>query len=305
MLGTVVDIRVGTGAATRADADCERIVETIVAEFRRLESVFSIYDADSELERWKRDEVDAGPELTAVLALALGWQARSEGAFNLGARSLHELWRRAESLDELPSRATLDDLIASIAEPPYEIAADGAVRRCGDVGGIDLNAIAKGWIVDRAIDAGADMATEVGVDSASLTLIVSAGGDLCHRGPEPVHAGIENPLRPYDNEPPIGHVSIRDEALATSGGARRGFRVAGEWFPHVIDPRTGEPVGAVASVSVVASDTATADVVATIAGLEAPETAVAVADRLATAALVIAPDGERRASSSWRAIGAD
>lgn len=69
-------------------------------------------------------------------------------------------------------------------------------------------------------------------------------------------------------------------AVATSGRARRGFRIDGRWYSHVIDPRTGWPVDAPASVSVVAPTAEVADVVATVVGVLGPRDGLAVAERL-------------------------
>lgn len=67
-----------------------------------------------------------------------------------------------------------------------------------------------------------------------------------------------------DNAPPLLTFDLCDAAVATSGSARRGFSVGEEWISHVLDPRTGQPAGSSASVTVVAADATTADAVATI-----------------------------------------
>ena len=65
-------------------------------------------------------------------------------------------------------------------------------------------------------------------------------------------------------------IELRDAGMATSGRARRGYRIGGRWYSHVIDPRTGRTVDDVASVTVVASSAATADVLATLLGVLHP-----------------------------------
>ena len=292
LLGTLVEVRVhGSDAAT-----AERIDRVVVAEMSRLEQVLSIFDPSSELARWKRGEVaEPSEELRTVLGLALDWQRRSDGAFNTSAGVLTALWRAAEASGCPPSRSARRAAAARIREPAYEVLADGRVRAVADLSGIDLNAFAKGWIVDRAIDA----AWAVG---ACGGLVVSAGGDLRHRGDQPIPVGIENPLRPFDNEPPIATIALANAALASSGRARRGFRVGDRWYAHVLDPRTGDTVDGVASISVVADDAATADVIATIAGVLPPAEAVVTADALGTACLVVSPEGERLANERWTAL---
>lgn len=302
VLGTVVDVQIATNdeAGPLPDHVCQRIDAAAISEMDRLEAIFSVFDPDSELERWKRGEAQPGPELRTVLALALTWQERSGGSFNLGVRSLHELWRRAEARDELPTPEVLRAAVTAIAEPPYRIDG-GSIVRTGEVDGIDLNALAKGWIVDRAVESAREAAVQAALDPAALDLVISAGGDLRHRGSGSVRVGIEHPLRPYDNEPPLARVRVADAALATSGGARRGFRVRGLRYSHLIDPRSGEPADEVASISVLGPDAATADVVATIAAIEPASSALTVAERFARSALMVTPGGHIESSAGWPA----
>jgi thiamine biosynthesis lipoprotein len=291
LLGTVVEVRVAGGS----EREARRIDAVAVAEISRLERIFSAYDPGSELSRWKRDEVsDPSPELCYVMRLALAYQLESAGAFNPAAGVLSRLWKEAEASQEEPGPDVLVAAAASIREPRYEIDADGRPARQGDCSDLNLNARAKGWIVDRAVDA----IGRVAVDGVT----VNGGGDLMHRGETPIRVGIENPLRPYDNEPPIATVVLHNGGLATSGRARRGFRVGGRWFAHVVDPRTGRPVNEVASVSVAVADAATADVVATIVGVLPPVDAVAEADRRGVACLVVDDHGDRFANDRWRTI---
>ena len=170
---------------------------------------------------------------------------------------------------------------------------EGHPRPLAGADGIDLNAFVKGWIVDRATDL---VVADAGEDASVL---VSAGGDLRQHGPAAVMVGVENPLRPYDNEPPIAVVELRDAAMATSGSARRGVRIGDVWYPHVIDPRTGDPATRVASISVIADTAAMADVAATVAGLQPADHCTEIATELDVACLAIADDGTRHHNATW------
>lgn len=293
LLGTSVEVRVD--AATGAQA--ERLDAVVVDEIARLERTFSVFDPTSELECWKRGEVDAPTtEFCEAMRAAYSWQVRSGGAFNTSAGTLTALWRRAVDRGRAPTDAELAAAVVSIAEPAYDIDRHGVPRLVGDGAGIVLNAFVKGWIVDRAAALAARTDPTAGV-------LVNAGGDLRHVGPGIVRVGIENPLRPYDNEPPVARVGLAGAGLATSGRARRGVRLDGRWYSHVIDPRTGRPVDHLASISVIAADAATADVVATIAGMHPPGAAVELASKYGVACLAIDPDGRATVNDRWRRFG--
>ncbi|MCP4959545.1 MAG: FAD:protein FMN transferase [Actinomycetia bacterium] len=289
LLGTVIDVRVVADDQALAD----RVDEVMVAEITRLEGVFSAYDDDSELCRWRRgDEFVPSPEFAELLGRVLDWQARSDGGFNPLIGELTSLWHRAEALGTPPQESDLAHLAASIQRPRYSMV-DGVPVAEGDCSGLNFNAIAKGYIVDRALG----FAPMAGV----AWVCVNAGGDMAHRGSGVVRAGIENPHRPYDNEPPLMVVELTDAALATSGIARRGFRVAGRWFGHVLDPRTGWPVDEIASISVLAGDAMTADVFATVAGVMAPTDAIEFASGIDGVEVMII-DRDRRlwATTGWQ-----
>jgi thiamine biosynthesis lipoprotein len=121
---------------------------------------------------------------------------------------------------------------------------------------MNLNAIAKGWIVDAAVSVAME-------DPAATGITVNAGGDIVHRSAEALVIGIEDPRRPYDNVPPLARIRLEAGALATSGTTRRGWEIGGRWYSHVIDPRSGWPVRTTCQASVVADDAAAADAIAT------------------------------------------
>ena len=208
--------------------------------------------------------------MARLLALALDWQVAGGGVFNPAVGFLTERWKAAEREDVLPSADEVAMLAAGIQSPRYTDTG-GGIEKIGDCSALNFNAIAKGLVVDlatsRVFEAG-------GLD----VMVVNIGGDLVHRGEGELVVGIEDPLRAYDNAEPLAKVAIAGQGLATSGSARRGFRIGGAWYSHVIDPRTGWPVEGVASASVVAGDAATADVVATLLSVLAPEEGCALVD---------------------------
>ena len=126
------------------------------------------------------------------------------------------------------------------------------VRRPGPDGvpTLDPSGVVKGWAVQRA--------------SAHLRALpdtdvcLSAGGDMVCHVADPTRpawrVGIEDPRDPQQL---LATVEVRRGAVATSGTAHRG--------EHLVDARTGEAPGAVASVTVLADDLTWADIDATAA----------------------------------------
>ena len=149
---------------------------------------------------------------------------------------------------------------------------DGRIR-------LDPSGVVKGWATERAARW---LAT---LDDTDFCL--SAGGDLVAHVADPRRPdwkiGIENP---HDPRSVLATVPVRSGAVATSGTARRGA--------HLIDPRTGRPAAAMASVSVIAASLTAADVDATAAFVLGPEAPAWLATRPIRSALLVWPDGSTK-----------
>lgn len=274
LLGTRAEISVDVLADV--DAERERVTaafeQAVIAESRRLEALFTVFDRASALHAYRREGSTEVPELRTVIDLANTWQERTGGAFHPGVQPLVDIWDRAEAEGTVPADAGL--------------AGTAAALQANDSGPtMNLNAIAKGWITQRALAHGFEC--EPGISGAWLSI----GGDVVHRGVGSVVVGIEDPHRPYDNVAPLTTVELSNEALATSGGARRWWKIGDRRYPKVLDPRTGRPVDHIASATVIAPDGASADVLATTAIVLAVEETVALVEAVGGACYLIDRQG--------------
>lgn len=273
LLGTRAEIHVNADAAAAADSAEGRIIQ----EIQRLERLFTVFDPHSALHELRRSGSTSVPELVEVTRLAAEWQLRSEGAFDPRVEPLMAMWTEGEAADSVPS----DEAIARALH-----------ERDQDAGPADnLNAIAKGWIAQAALNT-------VDLSAASLhSAWLSLGGDVVHRGSDSLTVGIEDPHRPFDNVAPLARVEISNEAVATSGGSRRWWTIGGRRYPKVLDPRTGLPVDRVAAATIVAVDAAVADVLATIATVVPTEQLLALTETVGASCLLIHSDRSRTCTS--------
>ena len=292
VLGTSLELQI------RADGEvAARQAETVaLAEITRLEAVFSSFSETSELRRWQQTlgvPERLSTELLEVLQAGERWRAHTEDAFHPGTEALTRQWRLAAERGKLPSEAELQRLTAELTEPLWRVDMAGlTATRLRDLP-INLNAIAKGYIVDRACERAV---AQPGVRQALLNL----GGDLRVIGPEGVGVGIADPEHDADNAPPLARIRLSNGAVATSGGYRRGVRVGERWHSHLLDARTGWPAEHVASASVVAGNAMDADVLATAFSVLQLEESLALAASLpGVACLLVSQKGEVQRSSSW------
>lgn len=119
----------------------------------------------------------------------------------------------------------------------------------------DPTGLVKGWAVERA--------SRLLADLHGADFMINAGGDVvvgCARTDTPDwRLGIEDPA---NRSRILLAVPLRVGGLATSGTAARG--------QHILQPRTGEPATALASVSVIGPSLMWADVYATAAFARGP-----------------------------------
>lgn len=128
---------------------------------------------------------------------------------------------------------------------------------------LDFNAIAKGYCIDRI----AVYMDQKGYEN----YLIEVGGELVAKGihqekQKPWVVGIDDPNQKATSRELITLLSLKNQAMATSGNYRK-FKidsVTGNKYVHIIDPHSGytKPSN-ILSVSVLAENCATADAWAT------------------------------------------
>jgi thiamine biosynthesis lipoprotein len=287
LMGTVVSIRV-------LDSGLSQVSTAIESAYRAMESVdesMSTYREDSEISRLNRDGwVEAGPDFLAVLDEALAVHRESGGAFDPTMKPLLELHERSfADRDGPPSAAELRPVLELVDASRIEL--DGTRITLPPGARLTLDAIAKGYAIDRAIEA----LRAAGIEHA----LVDAGGDVRAIGTKvgaPWQVALQNPRDPADW---LTVISLADEAVATSGDYRRYFDPEMAYH-HILDPRTGEPAEALISVSVRAPTATLADALATAVFVLGPDAGFAFAEsREDVEALLVTDDRQVLTTSGW------
>jgi FAD:protein FMN transferase len=249
------------GQAT-ADAAAAEAFARIVA----LERSFSDYKPDSEvrqLERTLGTWTPVSAELFTVMRRALEVANATGGAFDPSVAPLVALWREARTTGRLPDRAALDAARARVGWQRIELDASRRALRMPRDMRLDLGGIAKGYIVQAALDS----LRARGIASA----LVEAGGDIVVGNAPPGAAGWEIAVAAGDDQFVERASRLTNAALSTSGAAYQFVEIDGTRYSHVIDPRSGLGVTHQEIAHVIADDAATADALATAAGVMGDE----------------------------------
>lgn len=274
-------------------ADVERVEAAVFGEVERLVGVLSTWDDDSELAglvRAGHGEVSA--ELGHVLDLATEWRRRTDCAFEPGIAALTALWQAAAKRGAEPDAGALVAAVKPLADGPWTKHGATVDLR----GPVTLDALAKGYVVDRAFAAGVAAG-----GTAARVLAFQIGGDV-RLGSAPRKVGVVDPRAPSANGRPLARLRTADRAVASSGGYERGFRIGEVHHSHILDPRTGRPCDEVLGASVVAKDVATADVLATALCVLGPERGLTLLAANGADGVVVTADGEVHASPGWKGL---
>lgn len=252
-LGTFVEISAEGAAAAEGVRAAYRAIEAV-------QKLMSFHDHESELTLLNRvayeREVEVHPWTGEVLDYAVELYHKTEGLFDISVAPL------LVDLAFLPKMS---------GTPKYQIDA-GAIRvrerryvRFEQPLLLDLGGIAKGFAVDKAIEALVDSGVRAGA--------VNAGGDLRVFGERERSLFVRNPRAP---ECLVPLLSMRKGAVATSGAYFSRKKMRGQWVTPIINPRRRKTVNAAFSVSVVAETCLVADAATKILALPTRLTASSV-----------------------------
>lgn len=285
VLGTSFDLTV----VARTQAGAMIAANAARTEIDRLDALLSGWRDDSELAALNAsDSRVVSPELFAVLQRAEAWRAATDGAFDARIGATTAALRAGEGAPAPVATAA--------------VALDPATRTVTRPEGVrfDLDGVAKGYVIDRALDAARAASPDVS------GLMVDIGGDLRCWGTAPDGAwriGVADACETADNAAPAAVLSLASGAVAFSGMGARDLIVDGEARSHIIDPSYGMPVADTVAVCVVAPKAVDADALATAFSVMKPADARALADRTpGVEALIFRADGGRVASAGWQSL---
>jgi thiamine biosynthesis lipoprotein len=288
LMGTVITIRIVGDDHQPDDHDRRHAAsEDALKWFREVEQACSRFDSASELRalcRQPGEAVTVSPLLFEAVRFALAVADETDGAFDptvgrrMNDRGYNRDYRHGTSMP--PDFAC--DPTATFRDVQLDAKRQTITLRRPLL--LDLGAAAKGLAIDLA--------------AAALrsrgNFLIDAGGDLYAAGhnarDQAWTLGIRHPRR----EALIETVTLSDASLCTSGDYERGS--------HLLDPRTGEPANALASVSVVAPSALVADVLATAAFVLGPQAGRALLERHGVEGLLVTPELALHATSGWESL---
>jgi thiamine biosynthesis lipoprotein len=305
LLGTFVEIAVAPAPGEDA------AIEAAFAAVAMVHRLMSFHEPDSDVSRLNRDAA-AGPVSVhdwtyEVLNIALNVHRRSGGVFDVTvAPALQKLGLLPRVETDRTSPSPFSGRVGvgqaprnGLAERPHpalpeagegniHLLSDNRVRFAHRDVTIDLGGIAKGFAVDRAVEA----LCRHGIAAGQ----VNAGGDLSAFGPRARAVDIRDPRRP---EQPMCRIELDNAALASSAGRFDPMRANAASGSAVIDPVTALPAQAVLGATVCAPSCVIADALTKIV-MNAGEAAAPVLEHYGASALFVSARGDLHVTADWK-----
>jgi thiamine biosynthesis lipoprotein len=190
-----------------------------------------------------------------VLQEAVHLNRRSAGVFDVAIAPA------LQRLGLLPAVGNDSRRLSGLAavKHPVELLPSRYVRLSHRCTGIDLGGIAKGFAVDRAVEALRRHGMPMGM--------VNAGGDMSGFGERPWRVDIRDPRHPGRL---LCTVPLRNAAMASSARRFDPFRSTRLIGAAVIDPRTGRPGRRICAATVRASRCVLADALTKVVMIAGP-----------------------------------
>jgi thiamine biosynthesis lipoprotein len=268
----------------------EKDVSVLIQErLDALEKIFSNWQADTAVARFnisRSSEWQPVPkELSEVVVFAQELSTQTQGAFDVTAAALIDLWGFGAR-----GRVSVPPTDAAIAKAKrdwgwekLEVKTEPSMLRKAlpDLR-INVSALVEGYAVDDLVK----RLRGKGIEN----FLVEVGGEIFASGVRADglqwHVGVQRP----DAEKGIvvGAMPLQDKALATSGTYQQFFEHEGKRYAHVLDARTGKPVEhSTTSVSVSAPTCVSADGWATALLILGPQEGAKLAEKHGVSAIFL------------------
>ena len=284
-----------------------------------IDTTLSGYNKGSMLSRFNRGErIRPNAMFMDMYRSAVLWWERSEGALDVAAGPLFDVWGFGFKKGEFPSDDTLSVILSSCGMRRLLTSMEEALAPDGTLCGADLvkdgfgdaapvlnyNAVAQGFTSDCI----ASWLYSLG----AVDMLVDIGEIWCdglNPSGRPWAVGVDRPVdgnnTPGADLDGIWESDGSGRGVVTSGNYRKFFIKDGRKYAHTIDPRTGRPAeGTLLSATIVSSESSeTADAVATWCMVVGEEVARKVIDSDPSLEGYLISSGENGGFREWASSG--
>lgn len=239
-------------------AKFNKIIEQLEELSIKFDLIFNMYNKKSELYKIQFFKADRfypiSDELYFLIKECKEYYKKTEGSFDVTIGKITQLYNfhknRIPNADQIKKRLVYVGMDKMILEQSRIKLLKPGMR-------IDLGGVAKGYIIDQF--------SEFLIEKGYHDFLVNIGGDIFAKGKngesQKWRIGIQHPKK---KGALIGNISIKDQAIVTSGDYERYVKRKTKRYHHILNPQTGLPVwNNIVSVTVVADKAVVSDFLST------------------------------------------
>lgn len=250
-LDTIITINIYSGQ--------QEAVSSAEKEIRRLEALLSVTDSKSEIYRINSNPdkfIKVSDECFELVKKSVSISEDTNGNFDITVYPAVSLWGFTNSEYKVPSESEILDVKDKIGYNKITLDENSKSVKIPVGTSLDLGAIAKGYIADKAAEALA----ENGVTSALLNF----GGNIRLIGSKPDGTSFKIGVKAPFSDGYFATLSAKDITASTAGGYERYFEENGVRYHHILNPHTATPaVSDILSATVIGKNGEVCDALAT------------------------------------------
>ena len=283
-------------AVAEDSGTAKKCVQAALEEIRKVDELMSDYKSDSEISRANRDAGEKAVRLSEstyeVLQRSVEFSEMTGGAFDITVGPLVALFRKAKESKVAPGEEQIAQARSKVGFEKLKLDSENKTVQFSENGMLlDLGGIAKGYAIDKAIEA----AQRCGAIGA----MVDIGGDvrcfgLPAEGKDHWLIGLQDPnsaIEGIKEGELLLVLKISNAAVATSGDYQQFVIIEGKRYSHIMDRRTGTSAEGLSSVTIIADNATDADALATSVSVMGAEKGLALIEKLPnTEAILIIPE---------------
>ncbi|MBE5962123.1 MAG: FAD:protein FMN transferase [Lachnospiraceae bacterium] len=243
------------------DSTDESIIDEALELCDYYENLLSRTIATSEISKINESAlipVTVSEDTYGLLEKGLYYSRLSNGAFDITVEPLTSLWNFSSSSPKVPPAS---DIELAVSEIDYEkvLLENRTVTLEKEGMGIDLGAIAKGYVADKI----KEFLLSKGVNSAMINL----GGNVLCVGEKPDGSAFKVGIqKPFENRnETIAVMELTDKSVVSSGIYERYFVEDGISYHHILNPSTGYPYNTdLVSVTIISDHSTDGDGLSTV-----------------------------------------
>ena len=280
-------------------ATAHKCVRLALAEIKNVDELMSNYKSDSEIGRVNKnaamEPVAVGEATFEVLQKSIEFSRLTDGAFDITVGPLVSLFRIEERTGTAPSEVMIADAKSKVGYEKLKLDEENRTVQFTVEGmRLDLGGVAKGYAVDKAIEAARQ--------SGAFGAMVDLGGDIRCFGKPPEGKrqwliGLQDPkaaIKGIGGGGIVLTLKVTDKAVATSGDYQQFVLVEGKRHSHIIDRESGSSAEGLSSVTIIADSAIDADALATAVSVMGAEKGLAFIEKLPNTEAILLPSSPKR-----------